>query len=47
VTGVNTTGYILSGTTLTPNAVFDTRTSSNSNFVYSPRQIQLGARFHF
>ncbi|MBZ5531801.1 MAG: TonB-dependent receptor [Acidobacteriia bacterium] len=52
VTGVNTTGYIVGGTTpatatLTPNAVFDTRTSSNSNFVYSPRQIQLGARFHF
>lgn len=47
VTGVNTTGYTITGTTLNPNAVFDTRTSSNSNFIYSPRQIQLGARFHF
>jgi hypothetical protein len=27
--------------------VFGTNTSSNSNFVYSPRQIQIGARFHF
>ena len=52
ITGVNTTGYIISGTTaatatLTPNAPFNTPTSSNSNFIYSPRQIQLGARFHF
>jgi hypothetical protein len=27
--------------------VFGTNTSSNSNFIYSPRQIQIGARFHF
>ncbi len=27
--------------------VFGSNTSSNSNFVYSPRQIQIGARFHF
>jgi hypothetical protein len=47
VTGVNTTGYTITGTTLNPNTAFDTRTSSNSNFIYSPRQIQLGARFHF
>jgi hypothetical protein len=52
ITGVNTTGYIISGATaatatLTPNAPFNTPTSSNSNFIYSPRQIQLGARFHF
>ncbi|HEY2393601.1 MAG TPA: TonB-dependent receptor [Candidatus Angelobacter sp.] len=52
ITGVNTTGYLISGTTaatatLTPNVPFNTPTSSNSNFIYSPRQIQLGARFHF
>jgi hypothetical protein len=47
VTGVNTTGYTITGTTLNPNVAFETPTSSNSNFIYSPRQIQLGARFHF
>jgi outer membrane receptor protein involved in Fe transport len=47
VTGMNTTGYTITGTTLNPNVAFETPTSSNSNFIYSPRQIQLGARFHF
>jgi hypothetical protein len=51
VTGVNTTGYFVGGTvaapTLTYNTPFGTTNSANSNFVYSPRQIQLSARFQF
>ena len=48
VTGVNTTAYSISGTTLTFNpTTFGTVTNSNSNFQYTPRQIQLGARFSF
>jgi outer membrane receptor protein involved in Fe transport len=55
VTGVNNTGYIISGSakTLTfntdnnNNPLFGTITNSNSNFVYSPRQIQVGARLQF
>jgi hypothetical protein len=47
VTGVNTTGYIISGTTLTFNTPFGVPNNSNSNFSYTPRQIQLGARFQF
>jgi len=39
----------LSNTTscLTANTLFSTVTNSNSNFAYSPRQIQLGVRIHF
>ena len=52
VTGVNTVGYIIGGTaaarTLTfNNGVFGIPNNSNSNFVYSPRQIQLGAKIKF
>ncbi|HEY6972005.1 MAG TPA: hypothetical protein VJA94_22530, partial [Candidatus Angelobacter sp.] len=48
VTGINTTAYSISGTTLTfQAATFGTVTNSNSNFQYTPRQIQLGARFSF
>jgi hypothetical protein len=51
ITGINTTGYSIGGTaaapTLVPVSTFGTPNSSNSNFIYSPRQIQLGARFHF
>jgi Carboxypeptidase regulatory-like domain len=51
ITGINTTGYSIGGTaaapTLVPVTSFGTPFSSNSNFIYSPRQIQLGARFHF
>lgn len=32
---------------LTANTLFSTVTNSNSNFAYSPRQIQLGVRLHF
>ena len=46
VSGVNTTMYSLSGTTLTYQANFGT-TSSTSNFFYKERQIQLAARFSF
>ena len=51
VTAVNNTGYIIGGTstapTLTYNAPFGTVTNANSNFVYSPRQIQIGAKLSF
>ncbi len=55
ITGTNTTGYIIGNTTLagvpTPtlsfNTPFNSVTNANSNFAYSPRQVQLGLRFHF
>ena len=56
VTGVNTTAYFLSKETIngvsTPtleynSGVFGTPTNANSNFAYSTRQIQLGARVSF
>jgi hypothetical protein len=58
ITGLNTEAYTLAdatgtgtGTnpiqTLTPYAGFGTYTSSNSNYTYSPRQLQISARLHF
>jgi hypothetical protein len=48
VMSVNTTGYIISGNNLNFNPTFGTTTGvNNSNFLYTPRQIQLGARVHF
>jgi hypothetical protein len=48
VMSVNTTGYIISGNNLNFNPTFGTVTGvNNSNFLYTPRQIQLGARVHF
>lgn len=51
VTGVNNTGYIIGGTaaapTLSYNSSFGSVTNSNSNFAYTPRQIQIGFRFFF
>lgn len=51
VTGVNNTGYFVGGTfaapTLSFNSPFGSVTNSNSNFAYSPRQIQIGFRFFF
>jgi hypothetical protein len=47
VTGENNTGYIISGTNLTFNSPFGVPNNSNSNFVYSPRQVQLGVRVLF
>jgi hypothetical protein len=51
VTSVNNTGYIIGGTAAAPtlsfNSSFGTVTNSNSNFAYSPRQIQIGARLLF
>ena len=48
-TGVNDDAYTLSGTTLTPytNNSFGTYTASNNNATYTPRQLQVAARFHF
>ena len=51
VTGINNTGYIIGGTTAAPtltyNSPFGTVNNANSNFVYSTRQIQIGAKFSF
>jgi hypothetical protein len=47
VTGVNSTGYIISGNNVTFSPTFGTITNTNSNFVYSPRQIQVGVRVKF
>jgi outer membrane receptor protein involved in Fe transport len=47
ITGVTTEAYTYSGSTLTPYAAFGTYTNSNSNYTYSPRQVQLAGRLHF
>lgn len=47
VTQENSLGYTIAGGTLKFNAPFGTITNSNSNFTYTPRQIQLGVRVHF
>ncbi|HWX53467.1 MAG TPA: carboxypeptidase regulatory-like domain-containing protein [Verrucomicrobiae bacterium] len=48
VTQINNTGYIIGGNTLTfASATFGTINNSNSNFQYTPRQVQLGARIKF
>ncbi len=51
VVAVNTTAYTVgtsaTADTLTYNAPFGTPTAVNSNFAYSTRQVQVGARFHF
>ena len=51
VTGINSTAYNLSSAsgvpTLTFNPGFGSITNANSNTAYTPRQVQVGARFHF
>jgi hypothetical protein len=47
ITGVNDEAYTLKGTALTPYTSFGVYTNSNSNYTYSPRQMQIAARFHF
>lgn len=51
VTGVNNTGYFVSGTATAPtlsfNSPFGSVTNANSNFAYTSRQIQIGVRFFF
>jgi hypothetical protein len=47
VTQVNTTGYTFSGTNLQYNPAAGTPQNSNSNFAYSPRQVQLAIRLMF
>ena len=47
ITGVNNDAYAVSGTTLTPYANFGQNTNANSNYTYSPRQVQIAARLHF
>jgi outer membrane receptor protein involved in Fe transport len=50
VTGVNSTGYAISGTgtgTLTYQANFGATSSANSNYAYGPRVIQIGGRVTF
>ncbi len=47
-TGISSYGYyISSSSTLTYQSSFGRLTNSNSNFIYTPRQIQFGVRFHF
>jgi outer membrane receptor protein involved in Fe transport len=51
VTSVNNLGYFLGGTAAAPtlsfNSAFGSVSNSNSNFAYSTRQVQIGARFFF
>jgi len=47
VTGIQNTGYIISGNTLTYNSPFGNINNANSNFAYSTRQVQIGAKFSF
>lgn len=51
VTSIANTGYIIGGTAAVPlltyNSPFGTVNNANSNFVYSTRQIQIGAKFSF
>jgi outer membrane receptor protein involved in Fe transport len=54
ITSVNTEAYTLADVkgapitqTLTPYAAFGQYNNSNSNYTYSPRQIQVTARLHF
>jgi len=54
ITGLNTEAYTLADVTgnspvqtLTPYSGFGTYTSSDSNYTYSPRQLQISARLHF
>ncbi len=50
VTGVNSTGYAITGTgtgTLTYQANFGQTSSANTNYAYGPRVIQIGARVNF
>jgi hypothetical protein len=47
ITGITDEAYTLKGTSLTPYAGFGTYTNSNSNYTYSPRQMQIAARLHF
>ncbi len=54
ITGLNTPAYQLGDVsankpvqTLTPLSTFATYTNSNSNYTYSPRQLQLALRLHF
>jgi hypothetical protein len=50
-TNQNTLGYSVAGTTAAPvlnfNSTFGQITNANSNFAYTPRQVQLGVRFTF
>jgi outer membrane receptor protein involved in Fe transport len=51
VTSVNNLGYFLGGTAAAPtlsfNSAFGSVANSNSNFAYSTRQVQIGARLFF
>jgi hypothetical protein len=52
ITGLTTEAYTLASSaagvpTLSPYANFGTYTNSNSNYTYSPRQLQLAGRLHF
>jgi hypothetical protein len=50
ITAISNEAYTLSGTTLSPftaGNAFGSYTNANSNFTYSPRQLQVALRLHF
>jgi hypothetical protein len=51
ITDLTTEAYTLTATngvpTLSPYSNFGTYTNSNSNYTYSPRQLQIAGRLHF
>jgi Carboxypeptidase regulatory-like domain/TonB dependent receptor len=47
ITQQNTTEYVISGNTLTYQDAFGTNQNANSNSIYTPRQVEIGARLKF
>ena len=47
ITQQNDTEYAISGTTLTYQDAFHTNQNANSNSIYTPRQVEIGARLKF
>ncbi|ADV84838.1 TonB-dependent receptor [Terriglobus saanensis] len=47
ITGINTTAYNVTGTSLTYQSTFGAVQNSNNNYAYNPRNIQIGGRLFF
>jgi hypothetical protein len=47
ITQQNTTEYIISGTTLTYQDAFGSNQNADNNSIYTPRQVEIGARLKF
>jgi len=47
VTQQNTTAYTISGSNLNYNSVFGADQNANSNYTYTPRQVEVSARLKF